>query len=251
MFISFDDIVFKGRNQDYGAFRIRATYNRLVIWAFAISTFIFALVLAAVMYMYFIDDEPAISAGDIIATYEMMTNDDINLPTPPGDDMKKQEETITPKPELNVAPKVVSSHQQTIPEKEKEKVEIKDTTAKLGDKLTLKGEGSGGDTNVYFRVEKLPEFPGGRQGLDKYLRDNIRYPASAVQKKIKGTVHVCFKVSKTGRVYDVKVTKSVDPDIDKEAIRVVKGMPVWSPGKRHGEPVNVIQVLPIKFFMAV
>ena len=95
-------------------------------------------------------------------------------PLPPGSEEKKQEETILQKPELTTPPIVVKDHDKNLKEPDKKKTEIKYSTLKLGDKLLIKSDGNGTDTNVYFRVEKLPEFPGGRQGIDKYLRDNIR-----------------------------------------------------------------------------
>jgi protein TonB len=100
---------------------------------------------------------------------------------------------------------------------------------------------------VYLAVEDMPDYPGGTQALMKFLNNNVRYPADAQKKKIQGRVVVCFILTKTGNIEDVKIAKSVYPSLDAEAIRVVKLMPKWKPGKQNGKTVNVKYTLPIAF----
>lgn len=100
---------------------------------------------------------------------------------------------------------------------------------------------------VYTFVEEMPEFPGGQAALMTYLQKNISYPADAREKGIQGKVFLSFVVDATGQVKDVKVIRSVDPSLDKEALRVVKAMPLWKPGKQGGKPVSTMFNLPINF----
>ena len=81
----------------------------------------------------------------------------------------------------------------------------------------------------------------------QWLRDNIKYPVIAAENGIEGRVIVQFVVSKTGSISDVRVARSVDPSLDKEAVRVVSSMPNWTPGKQNGSAVNVRFTLPVTF----
>ena len=96
-------------------------------------------------------------------------------------------------------------------------------------------------------VEEMPGFPGGLFVLMQYLNDNIQYPDKAKNDGVEGRVIVSFIVGKEGLIKDAQVEKSVDPELDAEAIRVVSGMPRWTPGKSQGEPVDVKYSIPINF----
>ena len=100
---------------------------------------------------------------------------------------------------------------------------------------------------VYDIVDVMPQFPGGQGELMKFLRNNIKYPAEAQKKKIEGRVIVTFVVNKKGRIIDPTVERSAHPLLDAEALRVVKRMPKWTPGRMNGEPVNVKYALPVTF----
>ena len=95
--------------------------------------------------------------------------------------------------------------------------------------------------------ETMPQFPGGQLMLMKYLADNIKYSASAVKNKKEGRVIVTFIVQKNGSITHAKIVRSIDPELDAEALRVVKGMPKWTPGTQFGKPVSVKYTLPVKF----
>lgn len=101
--------------------------------------------------------------------------------------------------------------------------------------------------SVYDVVEQMPSFPGGFSGLRTYLNQNIRYPAEAQDNCVQGRVVVSFVVGKDGHISDVTVLRSVDPSLDKEAIRVIRNMPRWTPGKQGGEPVKVRYNVPVSF----
>ena len=95
--------------------------------------------------------------------------------------------------------------------------------------------------------ETMPQFPGGQGVLMKYLAANIKYPASAVKAKKQGRVIVTFIVQKDGSITHAKIAKSIDPELDAEALRIVKGMPKWTPGTQNGKPVSVRYMVPVKF----
>ena len=101
---------------------------------------------------------------------------------------------------------------------------------------------------VFVVVESMPEFPGGQQALFKYLSENIKYPVIAQENGIQGRVICQFVVNKDGSIVDVEVVRSGgDPSLDKEAIRVIKSMPKWKPGKQRGKPVRVKYTVPVNF----
>jgi len=103
------------------------------------------------------------------------------------------------------------------------------------------------DNKVYEACEQMPSYVGGQQELMRYLIENVRYPKAAVEAKQQGRVVVQFVVEKDGAVSGVKLLKSVTPLLDAEAIRVVKAMPKWNPGKKDGKLVRVRYALPVSF----
>ena|SRR5579872_3352286 len=103
---------------------------------------------------------------------------------------------------------------------------------------------------IYTVVEQEPVFPGGFQSFYKFLAKNVHYPASAVQNHIQGKVFVTFVVETDGSLTDMKVVKSVSPDIDAEAIRVLKSSPKWKPGMQNGKPVRIQFAVPIDFSLS-
>lgn len=96
-------------------------------------------------------------------------------------------------------------------------------------------------------LDQMPEFPGGMEALNTYLRNNIRYPQEAQKAGIQGRVIIQFIVSKDGSITDAEVVKSVDPQLDAEGLRLIKNMPRWKPGMRKGQAIRVKQTLPIRF----
>ena len=103
------------------------------------------------------------------------------------------------------------------------------------------------EAKVFDVVEQMPSFPGGPSALFEYLSKNIKYPVVAEENGIQGRVIVTFVVEKDGSITDVRVVKSVDPSLDKEAQRVVKSMPRWIPGKQNGSAVRVKYTVPVTF----
>ena len=104
------------------------------------------------------------------------------------------------------------------------------------------------ETEIFEVVEKMPEFPnGGMMGLMQFLSKNIKYPPIAQENGTQGRVIVQFVVNKDGSIVDAKVIRSVDPYLDKEALRVINAMPKWNPGEQRGKPVRVKYTVPVTF----
>lgn len=102
-----------------------------------------------------------------------------------------------------------------------------------------------GEAEIFVVVEDMPMFPGGN--VQKWIAKNVKYPVLAMENGIQGKVYIQFVIEKDGAITDVKVIRGVDASLDKEAVRVVKSMPKWKPGKQRGKPVRVSYTLPINF----
>ena len=103
------------------------------------------------------------------------------------------------------------------------------------------------DNKVFDVVEVMPCFPGGDVALMKFLAENIKYPVVAEDNGIQGRVICTFTVERDGSITDVKIIKSIDPSLDKEAVRVLRTMPRWKPGIQKGAPVRVKYTVPVTF----
>jgi TonB family protein len=108
-------------------------------------------------------------------------------------------------------------------------------------KKTASGE------DVFVVVEDSPQFPGGTQAMMQFLSENFRYPKEVVESAIQGRVICSFVIMKDGSISEVKVIRGIDPFMDAEAVRVIRAMPKWEPGKQRGQAVNVEFTLPIMF----
>jgi len=103
------------------------------------------------------------------------------------------------------------------------------------------------DDKIFIYVKNMPEFPGGKLALRKYVAEHVVYPAIARENGIEGTVFLRFEVTKTGKIGKVELQKGVDPLLDDEAIRVIKGLPKFTPGEQNGKKVNVWYSIPVTF----
>ncbi len=104
-----------------------------------------------------------------------------------------------------------------------------------------------GEGEIFQVVEEMPEFPGGMEALMTYLSKNIKYPSIAQENNIQGRVIVEFVVNKDGSIVEPVVKRSIDSSLDNEAMRVIKSMPKWKPGKQRGKPVRVRYTVPVLF----
>lgn len=266
------DLVFEGKNKEYGAYVLRKNSDKRHNKAM----FIIALILAVIIGLYLTfqalpDDffKPDIKdQGDQVMTELMDANAD-------KQEEKEQEKVELEKPQaipeevlntVKVTELLIAKDNEVTKEDEiKSTDELKETNTAFGQKNFDKGTD---DRNVIrehkdeviveekkpvvkeevFRaVEQMPQFPGGEGELAKWLQRNIQYPTMAQENNIQGRVIVQFVVTKTGAIGEVKVVKSVDRDLDNEARRLVKKLPHFIPGKMNGQPVNVWFTLPVNF----
>lgn len=255
---SIDDLVFEFRNKNYGAYFLRKIYNRNLITSAGVATGLFLLFIAI----------PTIINAISSAKTEDKKIDlsEVDLAPPPPED-----KTEPPPPEVEPPPPLKSTIQFTPPEpvEDNKVTETRMTTTddlkdldisnktEEGDKNGVdrslldenvgKGPVQQEDNQVYTYVEQMPEFPGGEAKLLKYLADNIKYPPMASENDIQGRVIIEFVVGADGKIKDAKVAKGIGFGCDEEALRVVKSMPPWNPGKQNGRSVNVNYRVPVKF----
>ena len=112
---------------------------------------------------------------------------------------------------------------------------------------TTKKEEVSADNTIHDVAEQMPSFPGGQAAMMNYVSKSIRYPAVAEESGIQGRVIVSFVVEKDGSISGAKVVKGLDPSLDKEALRIIRSMPRWTPGRQGGKPVRVKYSVPITF----
>ena len=103
------------------------------------------------------------------------------------------------------------------------------------------------NAEVYDMVEQAPQFPGGPQALMKWIGENVRYPVAAQEAVVQGRVICQFVIQADGTVGETKILRGVSPELDAEALRIVKAMPAWTPGMQDGQAVNVRYTLPVTF----
>lgn len=247
---SFDDIVFESRNKEYGAYTLRKRYNRNVAISLLIGTFILATVIIT-PYINAKAAENAAKRAERQVEIKMENLDQPNEtvappppPPPPPADVVQQAKYVPPvvvdsvKPEENI--QLMTADEAQIEVKDQEVVEIVEEV-----KEEVQEEDP--EATPFVVVEEMPMFPGGDVELLKYIAEHTQYPEIAKENNIQGRVIVRFCVTSKGGVSQVSILKGVDPELDKEAIRVVNSLPAFKPGKQGGKPVPVWYMVPITF----
>ena len=268
------DMVFAGKNKEYGAYQLRkGTSSRnikslliLVIAAALIGGFLAWKVIAQKQA----EEQQAYMEAMELAKLQQEAKKEKKKPEP----VKPK---IEPKKEIPVARETQKFTAPVIKKDElvKEDNQIKQMD-KLDDKVAVGTENKEGtkdrtveavrsdiavatpppppaapkpevSNKVFDVVEEMPSFPGGNGALMSYLSSNIKYPVVAQENGVQGRVIVAFVVERDGSISDVKVARSVDPSLDREAQRVVKSMPKWKPGKQNGSAVRVKYTVPVVF----
>ncbi|MBK7132187.1 MAG: energy transducer TonB [Bacteroidales bacterium] len=246
---AFDEIVFEIRNKNYGAYLLRKNYNRNVL----ISLFVGCVIIATAVSVPYLNAkalEDRTRRAERVVEIRIENLDQPNEvvappPTPPPPVETVQQVKYVPpvvvdtvKPEDNV--QLMTADEAQIEVKNEEVIEIQ---------TEVKEEVAEAEPEPapFTVVEEMPEPPGGNSGLLKYIADNTRYPAVPQENNIQGTVIVKFCVTSKGGIDQVSILRPVDPDLDAEAIRVVKTLPTFRPGKQGGVPVPVWFTVPIKF----
>lgn len=265
------DIVFADRNQAYGAYALRkSTGRRNVIAILAVILLAIACQIGLTIKNK-IDEEAAKRAAmNQVTELSALAQQKKKEPKVERKQLVKQEEVqkVVEKVKSSVkftAP-VIKKDDEVRPEDElKSQDEIMKSSAAVGAFDVIGNDESGEvlkakeviaqepvkpkeeDNKVFEFVEQMPTFPGGDAALMAYLSKAIKYPVIAEENGIQGRVICTFVVERDGSITDVKVAKSVDPSLDKEATRVIKSMPHWLPGKQNGSAVRVKFTLPVTF----
>lgn len=264
----FLDILFDNRNKSYGAYELRKHYDRRVRNSILITASIFLAIIGSyLIYNGMKANEPTENKKPIVEDIKL---EDVKLPDDPKTPPPPPPPPAPPppvKPSVQFTPPVIKKDDEVKAEEEPPKIEeIKDKAVST---KTVEGDPNGIDPGlisdskgtgvveapppppkeeIFTFVEQPPTFPGGDEALAKYLSNNIRYPHLATENGISGTVFVSFVVDSEGQIKDVKtVGAAKGGGLEDEAVRVVKKMPKWKPGKQNGRQVSVQFNLPIRF----
>lgn len=265
--LEWTDLVFEGRNKEYGAYQLRKGTSKRNIWSIII------VALAAVLLYLGLTLHRMAEANRTVENTQAIELTNL--------ENKKKEAKVEKKEQIKVEPekiveKLKSSVKFTAPVIKKDNLvkdedeikldEIEKSNKAIG-ALTVEGNDEVGgevlqlreqiaapeppkpaeENKVHDFVEQMPSFPGGMGALMSWLSQNIKYPVIAAENGVEGRVIVQFVVEKDGSITDVKIAKSVDPSLDKEATRVVSSMPHWIAGRQNGNPVRVKYTVPVTF----
>lgn len=267
------DIVFEGKNKDFGAYEMRAGSTKRHNRAMIIVIVALAIVLTfLILYMTGVfatpEEAETVAAVDVELT---------QMETPEEVPEEEEEQIIIPEPEPEVPQIEEDVKQQLLTEavivdvvEDDKKMQDQDKIKEDDSKISIKNVADGAEdftsqdqlkkevvvveepvkhepAKIFEAVEQMPTFPGGEAALYKFLNDNINYPTAAAEEGVSGRVVVRFVVTKTGAVDQVTIARGKHPALDKEAIRVIKLLPKFIPGKQNGENVNVWFTLPVNF----
>jgi len=246
---NFDDIVFKIRNKDYGAFVLRKKYsiNLLIsllggiILMVTLTLIPYFKVRTSVRRQIHSERQVAIVMQDLDQPHEIVAP-----PPPPPKANANVIRQVRYVPPVVVDSIMIEDTIQQMPATET----VQQTTQNVVEVVKVNNEEvleEKTGQEPYLNVQEMPEPQGGEAGMYKFIADNTRYPVIAYENNIQGKVYVRFCVTAKGTVDQVSVLKGVDPDLDAEAIRVVKSFPRFKPGKQDGRPVPVWFIVPITF----
>ena len=260
------DLVFEGRNQSYGAYRLRKSTGKRNIWSLLIVLIAAVVIFSAIAIKNVIqaNQRVAVTTGVELSQIQTKKQPKVEKKTPVKIEQPKQVERV--KSSIKFTAPVIKKDEDVKPEEEmqnqddlqKSKTaigalnvqgndEIGGTVLKIQEEIAQPEPPKEEENKVFDVVEEQPSFPGGQGALMQWLSDNIKYPVIAAENGVQGRVIVQFVVSKTGSISDVKVVRGVDPSLDREAVRVVSQMPKWTPGRQNGTTVNVRYTLPVTF----
>ena len=262
------DLVFEGRNKAYGAYRLRKSTTKRNILAMVAVVLLLIVAFIILTVKNFVDEQRAKVAMTQVAE---LTN--YKQPEKKAE-VKQKKVEVEPervvervKSSIKFTAPVIRKDDEVKPDEElKTQDELMSTKTAIGT-FDVKGNDDANgeilkakdviaepeppkheeENKVFDIVEQQPLFPGGPAALMKYLSENTKYPVVAQENGVQGRVTVQFVVEKDGSISDVHVLRGVDPSLDKEAVRVVKSMPRWTPGKQNGITVRVNYRVPVLF----
>lgn len=259
-----DEIVFEGRNKSYGGYFLRVFYEKNVTQAVIITCLAFILIAGGINFYYNLTAKPSevyvpVEIKMDISEEPIKEEEVKKMPPPPKIDPPKIEQVKFLPPVIKPDDKVQKEEQMkdldsllttNISTKNVEGDKIKMDLPDLGEPDGEQGGTGEKEQEVFSFVGEMPKFKGGGdEEVDKYIKARVLYPEDAKQKKVTGTVYVQYTITSTGEVTNVQILpgRGLSPSIDAEAMRVIKGMPKWEPGKNNGTPVAVKKVARIKF----
>ncbi len=248
---SLEEIVFKNRNKEYGSYVLRKKYRRYLTISLIVGILVLFSAAAYPLINAYLNKEKLLREKEKSVTAEMLNMPKEDLPPPPPP--PPPPEALVEKVKFT-APKVVEDtnvesdfgkqdllNQNKNNEAPSEEVQVEEKEVKT-QVIEQKVE-----AEVFLIVEEPPTFPGGEAALYKWLGENLKYPEEAKELGIQGRVFVSFVVEPDGSTSNAVVKRGIGGGCDEEAIRIVKAMPKWGPGKQRGQPVRVQFNLPIKF----
>ena len=255
-------LIFEGKNQAYGAYKMRANSTKRHNLAM-LAVLVIALIGFTIPTLVKLATPKQKEVMTEVTTLSKLAEPEIKQ-----EEMKRVEPVAPPPPALKSSIKFTAPvikkdeevHEDNEIKSQEEltstKVAISIADVKGNDELNGKDiaelkevitKAPEAEEKPYTMVEQMPQFPGGDRELLSFIAKNLRYPTIAQENGIQGKVFVRFVVSATGDVKDVKVMRSLDPYCDKEAIRVIQSLPKWIPGKQNGRNVPVYYTVPITF----
>ena len=261
------DLVFAGRNQAYGAYQLRKGTSKRNLWSMVFVAAVAALAYIGLsMYNSYQEAQKARFEAEMEASLLEQKKEakvEKKTETPKVEQVQKVEKV---KSSIAFVPPVIKKDEDVKPEEEmKSQDDLNEVKTAIG-AFDVKGNDEEGgtvlkaveeiatpeppkeeETKVFDVVEQMPSFPGGTGALMEFLGKNVKYPVVAQENGVQGRVVVSFVVERDGSITDVKVVRSVDPSLDKEATRVVSSMPKWIPGKQNGSAVRVKYNVPVSF----
>jgi protein TonB len=256
------DLLFKERNQEYGAFELRKDSSRRHKWGIISALIFLALIICLpILYKQIVNKgkermvEVTTLSNIEIDQKKMEKPKDIIIekPIPPlKSSIKFTPPVIKPDEEVQDEEQIKTQEELTKTEVAISIADVKGTDEENGvDIAELNNMIVEEDTTSqpFLIVEQMPEFPGGDLALRKFLANSVKYPEIAQENGVQGKVFINFVVDTNGGISNVKVARGVDPSLDKEAMRVVKSMPKWIPGKQGGQAVRVSFTVPINFVL--
>lgn len=249
-------LVFQDRNQAYGAYTLRRDYNRTVTKAVFLSFFGLLLLVFTPSIIRYLSPEKIIiptenievivDITEVILPDKIIPIPDKIIPTPPAPPSSSQQYT-------HLIVKDVDSTDKSLTQDDLSKLTLATRTNVVDsvpgkDPLPeTKDNSATGTSKTFIWVEEMPQFPGGDNEMLKYLSNNIKYPVDAREANITGIVYLSFIVDKEGEIKNIEILRGIGGGCEEEAVRVVKKMSKWKPGKQNGQSVNVQFKLPVSF----
>jgi periplasmic protein TonB len=246
----FDDIVFEDRNKEYGAYKLRKRYNRNVLTGLLIGVLVIGTaIITPYLNAKAAENREKRKERQVEIKLENLDQPNQQVappppPPPPPTDVVQQQKYVPPQVVDSIKPEdvkqLMTADQAQTEVTNKEVVEVVQQVKEEVQEAEAEPE-------PFVVVEEMPSFPGGDAALLKYIGEHTQYPEVAKENNIQGKVIIRFCVTAKGGVSQVSVLKGVDPELDKEAIRVVNTLPAFKPGKQGGKPVPVWYMVPITF----